>query len=54
MSDPLTAAGDICTGVEHFSRSRDWRVLVVGPGQRLLLETLGIELSIDALYELVF
>jgi hypothetical protein len=42
------------TRVEHFSRSRDWRVLVAGAGERLLLETRGIDLSIDALYELVF
>jgi Uma2 family endonuclease len=42
------------TRVEHFARSRDWRVLVVGAGERLLLETRGIDLSIDALYELVF
>ncbi|HKY39204.1 MAG TPA: Uma2 family endonuclease [Polyangiaceae bacterium] len=40
--------------VEHFARSRDWRALAVGPGDRLLLETRAIELSVDALYELVF
>jgi Uma2 family endonuclease len=42
------------TRVEHFARSRDWRALVLSAGGRLRFETLGIELSIDALYELVF
>lgn len=40
--------------VEHFARSREFRSLVVGPGEQLRLETQGIELPVDALYELAF
>ncbi|MFZ5897510.1 MAG: Uma2 family endonuclease [Myxococcota bacterium] len=39
--------------VERFARDRDWRVLIVGAGESVRLETLGVELSVDALYELV-
>jgi Uma2 family endonuclease len=40
--------------VEHFARARAFRALVAGAGDKLRFETLGIELSVDALYELVF
>ncbi len=40
--------------VEHFARSNAWRPIVAGANDRLRFESLGVELSIPLLYELVF
>jgi Uma2 family endonuclease len=40
--------------VEHFARERAWRAVVATAGERLRFEVLGVEVAVDALYELVF